>query len=325
MLVYAGIDEAGYGPMLGPLCVSAAAFVLEHDQPEDGAPNLWTRLNGAVCRRRSDRRRRIAVDDSKRLKVSTTKGHPLRHLERGVLAFAAAFADPDHGTAEDDNALFGRLGAHVAAEPWYGSRTPLPLGQTADELRIALSRLRRAFDRAGVVDGLVRCEAIDARAFNDGVERQGTKSNVNFAAVLRLIECVWRQWPDAHPRIIVDRQGGRVHYRDELLLGFPDAQLQVLAEAPALSRYRLRRGETALTLSFMPEAENGHFPVALASMTAKFVRELHMIRMNRFFTERLPELKPTAGYVQDARRYLDDIEPVFREMRLPRQTLVRSV
>ncbi len=51
-LIYAGIDEAGYGPMLGPLCAAAAVFVVEnHDTTHDGAPNLWEILDDAVCRR----------------------------------------------------------------------------------------------------------------------------------------------------------------------------------------------------------------------------------------------------------------------------------
>ena len=60
-------------------------------------------------------------------------------------------------------------------------------------------------------------------------------------------------------------------------------------------------------------------------MIAKYVRELIMLRLNRVFRGRLPELKPTAGYVQDARRYLKEIEPVIIEMGVDRRTLIRSV
>ncbi|MCH8212384.1 MAG: ribonuclease HII, partial [Planctomycetes bacterium] len=40
MLVYAGIDEAGYGPMLGPLCLGCTVFVLKDYDPCQGAPDL---------------------------------------------------------------------------------------------------------------------------------------------------------------------------------------------------------------------------------------------------------------------------------------------
>src|SRR6185503_1765543 len=115
MLIYAGIDEAGYGPLLGPLCVACSAFVIEHHDPDvAGGCDLWKKLNKAVCRKRTDRRRRVAVEDSKKLKGANQFGeeeengegtgssarrkskhlpHPLKHLERGVLAFNATRID----------------------------------------------------------------------------------------------------------------------------------------------------------------------------------------------------------------------------------------
>ena len=49
-----------------------------------------------------------------------------------------------------------------------------------------------------------------------------------------------------------------------------------------------------------------------------------MIRMNRHFQAQMPELKPTAGYVQDARRYLVEIEPIIRSCEIDRKALVRN-
>jgi ribonuclease HII len=323
VLVYAGIDEAGYGPMLGPLCVATTAFVLDDDDAEAGAPNLWARLRSAVCRSGRDKRRRVAVDDSKKLKGArkAKTAHPLRHLERGVLAFGRCLDADD----ADDDRLFDALGVSVPDRPWYRSRTPLPVAQAADELRIAASRVRRGLERAGVRCAMMRCEAIDAEGFNAGVARMGRKSDVNFGAAMRGVNAVWSRWPDAHPRVIVDRQGGRTHYREELQLMFPGSVIQVIAESEAISRYRLDRDGARMTISFARCAEDGHLPVALASMTAKYVRELLMLRLNRFFLSRLPEVKPTAGYVEDARRYLRDIEPVVRELGVDRSSLVRAV
>ena len=44
VLIYAGIDEAGYGPMLGPLCVASSVFVLDEHDPAGGPPDLWRLL-----------------------------------------------------------------------------------------------------------------------------------------------------------------------------------------------------------------------------------------------------------------------------------------
>jgi len=49
-----------------------------------------------------------------------------------------------------------------------------------------------------------------------------------------------------------------------------------------------------------------------------------MERMNRFFRGHLPELKPTAGYVEDGRRYLEDVRPVLRRLKIREDQLVRG-
>jgi hypothetical protein len=46
-------------------------------------------------------------------------------------------------------------------------------------------------------------------------------------------------------------------------------------------------------------------------MVAKLTRELAMHRFNRYWCARCPELKPTAGYNTDARRWLHDMRDVL--------------
>lgn len=329
MLVYAGIDEAGYGPLLGPLCVGCSVFIVNDADPAAGAPNLWRLLDGAVCRSRRDAKNRIAIEDSKKLKGSNASAtsHPLKHLERGVLAMLSA----SHGAAArlpaSDDELFSMLNAadQDGASPWCDVRCELPVAQVADELAIASGRIQRAMERAGVSCCMMRCEAIDAAAFNAQVARTNNKATVNFGAAMRLVEIIRQRWPREHPRIILDRHGGRTHYREELQFSWPHAKIQILAEDDRMSRYRLDCEGALLTLTFMPDAEEAHLPVALASMTAKYVRELHMLRLNRFFGGLVPELKPTAGYYTDAKRYLEAIEPAIRRLNIPVERLVRAM
>jgi ribonuclease HII len=321
MLVYAGIDEAGYGPMLGPLCVACTAFVLDQYEPAEGPPNLWTLLAGAVCRKSSDKKRRIAVDDSKKLKgAADGASHPLRHLERGVLSFCPG-ADPLPPT---DDRLLALVGAEVPSRPWFGSTTDLPLGFAAAQLGIGRARVHRAMSRAAIRCESVQCEAIDAADLNHQLAETGSKATVNFRAAMRLVEAVWRRWPDAHPRVVLDRHGARTSYGGLLARCLGGAAVEVVAETPTLSRYVLRRGDSVLTVSFAVGGDGRFLPVALASMTAKYVRELLMLRFNRFFKDRLPELKPTAGYHGDARRYVTDIRPVIEKLGLSSSELVRS-
>jgi ribonuclease HII len=320
MLVYAGIDEAGYGPMLGPLCVACTTFVLDRHDPADGAPNLWRLLAGAVCRKPTDKKRRVAVDDSKRLKgAAGGASHPLRHLERGVLSFCPAAALP-----RTDARLLALLGADVPPQPWFASTTSVPVAFTADQLRIARARVQRALARAAVRCEAVQCEAIDAADLNVQLAETGSKATVNFRAAAGLLDAVWRRWPRAHPRVVVDRHGARTSYAGLLRRCLPGAAVDVVAETATLSRYVLRRDDSLLTVSFALGGDGRFLPVALASMVAKYVRELMMLRLNRFFADQLPRLRPTAGYHGDARRYVTEIKPVMQRLGLSPADLVRS-
>ena len=51
MTIVAGIDEAGYGPWLGPLVVSAAALRVP---PELAEVDLWKTLSAGVAVRRAE-------------------------------------------------------------------------------------------------------------------------------------------------------------------------------------------------------------------------------------------------------------------------------
>ena len=320
VLIYAGIDEAGYGPMFGPLCVAGTVFVLDRHDPAGGQPDLWRLLQAAVCRKPSDRKRRVAINDSKKLKgANDGPSHPLRHLERAVLAF-----DP-HGVVapDDDEAFFAPLDAEVPGHPWFTGTTPLPLAHTADQLRISRARVQRAMQRAAIRCEAMWCRVIGAEELNRTVDTRGTKADVNFDAALGLVESVWSRWPDDHPRIIIDRHGGRTRYGEGFARAMPGTTVEVVAETASMSRYILTRAGSKVTVSFAVEADGRFLPVALASMLAKYVRELLMLRLNRFFRARMPRLKPTAGYFSDGRRYLTEIKPLMKRLHVTESQLVR--
>ena len=337
MLIYAGIDEAGYGPMLGPLCVGCSIFAIDDADPADGPPNLWDRLDDVVTRGARDARRRIAVDDSKKLKGSNqAKAHPLRHLERGVLSFLSTRTsdepgDRGHAPPATDDALFALAGTDLpttVATPWYQSNTALPVAHDADALAIDAARLDRGMSAAGVRLLELRGECVDAGEFNRRLAAGIGKAAINLDAAIHLVgrvrEVSSEIDPDLVPRIVCDRQGGRTHYREWLQDCFPDASIRILGESHSISRYRLEDARGAFVIGFETGSEDRHLPVALASMTAKYLRELAMIRLNRFFREHVPQVRPTAGYVQDGRRFLEEIGSVIQTEGLDSQELVRQ-
>jgi ribonuclease HII len=70
-------------------------------------------------------------------------------------------------------------------------------------------------------------------------------------------------------------------------------------------------------------ADGIRLETALASMFAKYLRESAMVLFNRWWAERVPGIRATAGYPQDARRFIKEIEaagamPENREMLIRR-------
>ncbi len=79
-----------------------------------------------------------------------------------------------------------------------------------------------------------------------------------------------------------------------------------------------------MRITFKPKADAGDGPAALASMAAKYLRELFMESFNAFFAERIEGLKPTAGYYEDGRRFMQDVGGTLRRLGIERTALVRS-
>lgn len=319
MLVYAGIDEAGYGPLFGPLCVASTAFILKDCMPENGPPDMWGLLWNIVCKNRKDTKHKIAVNDSKLLK-SNTKSGSLTHLERGVLTFlrASGIDFPNH-----DDAFFQAMQIKHSGAPWYETQTSLPVSNDANILKIDSARLQRTLEENNIQCALMACSAVDVGTYNERTSL-ATKSALNFSIAMHHVGRIINSFPNEHPRIMVDRHGGKIRYRNDLQLFWPDSKIQVLNEENHMSRYRLKIDGKSATITFASKCDEHHFPTALASMIAKYTRELYMLRFNRYFQSQVKELKPTAGYVKDGRRFLKEIEPILKKNGLKRELLVRS-
>jgi len=106
--------------------------------------------------------------------------------------------------------------------------------------------------------------------------------------------------------VVIDRQGGRVRYASALEEALPGASVRTAIETERVSRYEVEGDGRRMIVQFEVEADGAHFPVALASMIAKLVRELAMERFNAYWSARAPELKPTAGYGTDGRLWIED-------------------
>ena len=59
---------------------------------------------------------------------------------------------------------------------------------------------------------------------------------------------------------------------------------------------------------FVVKGDDRYVQVGLASMFAKYTREVLMHLFNAWWQERSPGIRATAGYYQDGHRFLDDLE-----------------
>ena len=247
-------------------------------------------------------------------------------------------------------AALGQIGPEIADSPTSGvasesGRDPsttqwallptlcLPHQADADACCARAAGMRMILDALGVSLVAVACRAIYPAEFNALLCQGLNKSDILSRTTLALAASL-RTKANAEPALIwCDRHGGRKHYSALVAQHFGGTLVQTLAETPARSAYRvpaqakadLNQAQAAnLDIEFNVGGES-QVPVAVASMTAKYIRELAMHAFNAFWSSRSPGLNPTAGYPADALRWRCDARDAIAEAGVRDKDLWRSV
>lgn len=287
MTLVIGTDEAGYGPNLGPLVIGGTVWRVAAE-PSEVEPALERVMTAA----------RPLWGDSKSIYKA---GAGRDALERGVLvALALAGGGEPTGWVELACSLGPGCAAGAVPEAATLAAVGLPLERHEPSCGARALALRQPLAAVGVGLVAVRCRVVQPGEFNALLERGLNKSDILSQITLDLAADLATLAAAGEPVVIwCDRHGGRRRYAPQVSRAFNATLVQPLEEQPQRSVYAVGGGRS---IAFSVGGER-RLPVAVASMTAKYVRELAMLGFNDFWRQRQPELAATAGYPVDAGRW----------------------
>jgi len=325
MAILVGIDEAGFGPILGPLVVSSSVFRIP-DNLVWG--NLWGILHRSISEKRTKLAGRLMIADSKK---AFSRSIGIRHLRRTVLAVLKHLGREPKNLTELLSALCPDCLEHLAEYPWYKQVDDYQLGGEDADIAIAASMLRADLASQHIELVGLKSRCLEVAYYNRMVAAVNNKAKVLFTAVAELMQAATEEFKGEDLEIVIDRQGGRSHYQRELQLMFGGAGLRIVREDQQISSYEMRVGERSfdsaqgrrVRVHFVVGADSKYLPVSLASMACKYVREVLMDNINRYFIGFNAAVRPTAGYWKDGLRFIADIKTHIPQVNFNANQLIR--
>ena len=314
--IYIGFDESGLGPMLGPLVVASSGFRLDNfKNDEDFAEKIKK-----VVSWKKKQKGKLFVGDSKKV---YTRSKGIKDLETSALAFLFLKSEPKSFKEMLELHSPGIV-KEMELLPWYTDDFDLPIERELDYIKFQRDMLAKALSTAGIEFDGYGLNVKTVRTFNSAIDRLDNKSLVNFEGFSDIFKVHFKR-ADEQFLCAMDRQGGRESYKDilEPMVG-KDKKIMAREVGEERSLYEVRGGRSETFISFEVNGDSKRFTIGLASIFAKYVREGCMHLFNLYWQNHMPDLKATAGYTTDARRFLKEIDPLPEELDIKKDDLIRK-
>ncbi len=315
MALLIGTDEAGYGPPLGPLVITATGWRCQ--QRESNLNEILSTVvtDSLKLAKTKNAEPRILVADSK----TACRSGSIATLELSVLVLLKVVFGEVPATLRELTALVMPEAPDDLFENQFWLKdadVSLPIVASDDRLEL-IAELADQFERASKNNSVelkeIRSTIIFPPEFNAALVSFGNKAHLLSDRTLQLIQNLIE---NGHEDTLVecDKHGGRNYYLPLIQEKLTRRSVTAVHESPASSIYRWSEDGKAMEIRFTAKGET-QLPVALASMVSKYLREAFMVAWNNFWRELVPDLKPTKGYPVDAKRFLSEIKHVAASRR----------
>ena len=311
-----GTDEAGYGPNLGPLLIGLSAWQVPAEITER---NLLESLGKWVTNE-------LPLRDDERIPIADSKllYQPARGM--GLLEAAVSAVGRNLGWRPQTWGEVGKLfTGNIPDQIWDRDFDfPLPAFAAEDEIVAWQAMFAAGLRNQGISLDTWRAKMVQPREFNERVEQLGSKGTLLSETTLGLIaETITDLKPTDGVCVTCDKHGGRDRYAAVLTHVFPECRLEIIRESRAESVYRMQWNETPIKIGFRSKGERS-LPTALASMAAKYLRELAMHAFNAYWQREVPGVPATTGYPGDAKRFWNTIRARQQALKIPDAVLWRA-